>query len=65
MKCLIKAKGVDEYAEPLMVVEVKLHRHTLKLEGLTENEAMEFEELVSKATKIKVRRYDNAKSDKV
>ena len=54
-----------QHNEPLTVVEVKLHRHTIEIAGLTENEAMELEELLKKATKIKVRRYDNEGSKKV
>ena len=60
MKCKITYVEVEADQEAEAVVEVKLHRHTIKITGLVENEAMELEELLMKATKIKVRRYDNA-----
>lgn len=61
MKCRILPVYDGQHREPKSVVEVKLHRHTIEIEGLTENESYELEELLNKATKIKVRRYDDAK----
>ena len=60
MKCKIMPliRNVDE--EATTKVEVKLHRHIIEIIGLSENDAMELEELLLKATKIKVRRYPYA-----
>ena len=60
MKCKIKYIEVRHDQDPVTIVEVKLHRHMIEIEGLMENDAMEIEELLLKATKIKVRRYENA-----
>ena len=60
MKCKIKYVKVEADQDPVAVVEVKLHRHAIEIKGLMETDAIELEELLSKATKIKVRRYDNA-----
>lgn len=65
MKCKIKYVEVDEDQEVVAIVEVKLHRHTIRITGLIETDAVELEELLRKATKIKVRRYENGKDSKV
>ena len=59
MKCRILPVYNGQHAEPTTVVEVKLHRHTLEIEGLTETDAFELEEVLSKVTKIKIRRLGN------
>ena len=43
MKCKIKPVYNGQHAEPKSVVEVKLHRHTIEIEGLTENDSFELE----------------------
>ena len=65
MKCKIKPVYDGQHREPKIIVEVRLHRHTIEVLGITENDAMELEELLLKATKIKVRRYENDSSKKV
>ena len=58
MKCKIIPVVTDQDEEVATKVEIKLHRHTIEITGLRENDAFELEELLMKATKIKVRRYD-------
>ena len=65
MKCKIKYVEVERDREAVTVVEVKLHRHTINITGLLETDAIELEELLMKATKIKVRRYENDSSKKI
>lgn len=65
MKCKMVFREVEPDQEPGAIVEVKLHRHTIEIIGLIENDAMELEELLTKAIKIKVRRYENGTSKKV
>lgn len=65
MKCRVLPVYNGQHNEPKSVVEVKLHRHTIEITGLNENDAMELEELLKKTTKIKVRRYENGGSKKV
>ena len=58
MKCKILPvnKGLDK--PPITVVNVKLHRHHIEIQGLSETDAYELEEILNRATKIKVRRYN-------
>lgn len=65
MKCKLLPVYNGQHNEPMIVVEVKLHRHTIEIEGLVETDAMELEELLMKVNKIKVRRYEDDKDSKV
>ena len=62
MKCKIKYVEVERDQEAAAVVEVKLHRHTIEITGLSETDAIELEELLNKTKKIKVRRYNDGKN---
>ena len=57
MKCKIIPVVIDQDEEASTKVEIKLHRHTIEIIGLRENDAFELEELLMKAITIKVRRY--------
>lgn len=66
MKCKIAYEyPVKPETEPLAVVTVKLHRHAIVIAGLKEIDAIELEEILGKAKKIKVRRYEHGNSKKV
>ena len=56
MKCQIIPVQQGRDVEPKTIAEVKLHRHTVEIHGLLENEAFELEVLLNRTKKIKVRR---------
>ena len=58
MKCKILPVSPMSDETLMTVVNVKLHRHTIEIQGLSETDAYELEEILNRATKIKVRRYN-------
>jgi len=57
MRCKILPIHNGDDNDPTTTVEVKLHRHTIEIRGVSETDAFELEEILSRAKTIKVRSY--------